>query len=67
MQTKFELIASENDIFKIMRDGAGFVGIVFHPDTGREVQKFYSGSEIGVRMQLIKFIYSTKSMNYEKY
>lgn len=67
MENKLELIASENNVFKIMQDGAGYVGIVYHPDTGREVEKFYSGSESGVRLQLIKYIYSTIPMGYEKY
>lgn len=64
MNSKLKLIESENEIFKIMRDGTGFVGIVYHPETGQEVQKFYSASEQGIRTQLIKFIYSTIPMVY---
>lgn len=67
ISNKFEIIGMENDIFKIMKDGTGYVGIVYHPETGRELEKFYSGSENGVRMQLVKYIYSTIPMGYEKY
>ena len=61
--TKFDNLIAQNDVFKIMRDGSGYVGIIYHPETGREVEKFYSGSESGVRLQLIKYIYSTIPMN----
>lgn len=57
--SKFEQMADENDVFKIMRDGSGYVGIVYHPDTGQQLEKFHAGSEQAVRLQLIKYIYST--------
>lgn len=65
--SNLQSIFDENNIFKIERDGSGYIGIVYHPDTGRELQKFYSGSERGVRMQVIKYVYSTLPMGREMY
>lgn len=66
MTSKLEQIAAENDIFRIMRDGSGYVGIVYHPDTGQQLEKFHAGSEQAVRLQLIKYIYSTIPMSYNR-
>ena len=66
MTSKFEQMVGENDVFKIMRDGSGYVGIVYHPDTGQQVEKFHAGSEQAVRLQLIKYIYSTVPMSYDR-
>lgn len=66
MTSKLEQIAAENDIFRIMRDGSGYVGIVYHPDTGVPIKKLYSGNEAGLRLQLIKYIYTTIPMSYEE-
>jgi hypothetical protein len=63
---KFEQMADENDVFRIMRDGSGYVGIVYHPDTGKQVEKFHAGSEQAVRLQLIKYIYSTIPISYNR-
>lgn len=65
--SNLQSIFDENNIFKIEQDGSGYIGIVYHPDTGRELQKFYSGSERGVRMQVIKYVYSTLPMGREMY
>lgn len=64
---KTQILLEESNMVKIMPDGRGFIGIVYDPDTGKELEKFYSGSERGVRMQLIKYIYSTVPVGYEKY
>lgn len=64
--SKFEQIAMENDIFRIMRDGSGYVGIVYHPDTGVPIKKFHSGNEAGLRLQLIRYVYTTIPISYEE-
>lgn len=64
--TKFDNLITQNDVFKIMRDGSGYVGIVYHPDTGQQLEKFHAGSEQAVRLQLIKYIYSTIPMSYNR-
>jgi hypothetical protein len=57
--SKLEKIKDENDFVRIERTGNGFVGIIYHPDTGYEIERVYSDTERGVRTLIIKFTYST--------
>ena len=65
--SKLDKIKQENDFVRILKRGEKFVGIIYHPDTGEEIERVHADSERGVRALVIKFTYSTIPMGYEKY
>jgi len=65
--SKLEKISKENDFVRILQKGEKFVGIIYHPDTGEEVERVHADTERGVRALIIKFTYSTIPMGYDKY
>jgi hypothetical protein len=64
---KLESIASENDFVEILGERGNFCAIIRNPETGQIVDRLYAATETGIRAQIIKFVYSTMPMGYEKY
>lgn len=63
---KFEQIAAENDVFKLIGGPGNYTGIVYNPITGQAIERLTGKTEDEVRDKLIRYVYTTIPMSYEE-